>query len=113
MLPGFREDTVNTEILIMLVNYVPRIVTQSFSSHVVSGSSVHCFDGDSLMMATTSSIVTHWKTHRLMAVSLTTKDGSLACDVAIRISPFCRHNNDKSLPRILARLSFSSYSGEN
>ena len=41
----------------MLVIYGPRIVTQSCGSHVGSGSSEHCFDGDSLTMTTTSSTV--------------------------------------------------------
>ena len=46
----------------MLVIYGSRIVVQSLSSHVGSESSEHCFDGDSLMVATTSSTVIHWNT---------------------------------------------------
>ena len=41
----------------MLVICGTRIVAQSFSSHVGSGPSEHCFDDDSLMVATTSSTV--------------------------------------------------------
>ena len=83
---GFGKTPVDKEILIMLVIYGPRIVAQSFSSHVGSGSSDHCFDGDSLMVATTSSTVILRKTHRLIAISLTTKNGLPAFHVATRIS---------------------------
>ena len=73
MLPGLWKDTRQQGDIDDIGNVWFHDWVQSFNCHIVNGSSEHCFDAHSLMMATILSMLTCWNT-RKPVTGLSTKD---------------------------------------